>query len=503
MSILAKFNPFGQRSRAERKQPSSGFASRGLLQAAQAGRTEASWGTTPNSADTNIFHNWTPIVARAREAALDNDYIRNYLKMVRDNVVGPKGFQLLPQIKDLDTGNSDRLAGDAIQAAYKEFSHKGNFDATGTMSRADFEALVAMTWATDGEAFIVRTTGPNAGPWGFSWQLRDATLLEVTHNEVLPSGNVIRFGIEYDANTWRPVRYHFRRYAQEQLDYVATYGSKYEIVDARDVIHVFRPEMTGQKRGLSQVRTAIWRLRMLKGFQDAAVTNAEATAEKLGIIKDPDGTNTEDEELEINSERASFLNIGNREFSPFTSQFPDSQTGPFCADMLRGSSAGLGVSYASLASDLTGVNFSSIRQGALDEREAWKGIQEWFVEACIRPMYESWLSHALLRERIKVNGRPLKPERIEKYKQVAWQGRRWSWIDPASEMAAHEKALALKLETRSSIIRDNGRDPDDVFHEISDEEGDMRDYGLDPTIHQPGATPNATGKTDNTNETAK
>jgi len=463
------------------------------------GRTEASWTTVPTTADMLIFQNWRTIVARAREAAHENDYARKFLQLVRDNTVGPKGFQLLARIMEVDqfghvafdpiTKNPkpDRFASDAIEDAYKDFSRRGNFETTGTMSRADVEALIATTWATDGEAIIVATYGKSAGPWGFAWQMRDATLLDPMHNEARPNGNIIRAGIEYDPKTWRPIAYWFRARDAQLLDYVETFGARYEVIPAQDVIHVFRPEMVGQKRGLSQLRTALWRFRQLKGFQDAATINARIGAAKMGFFRDSEAEDDENDELPMDAEPGVFENIGNRDFVQWNPQFPEKQVGPFTADLLRGAASGLCVSYANLSSDLTGVNYSSIRQGALDERESWKGIQEWMIACAVRTMFDTWLGYALLFGRITVNGKSLPFEKIEKFRRVEFQGRRWSWIDPSSEMAAHEKSIALKLESRSSVIRESGRDPDDVFREIAEETDDMKAAGIDPTVNQPGA----------------
>src|SRR5690606_25640865 len=47
---------------------------RSLMQAANTGRLEASWSSTPESADSIIFKNLRTLVARSRSAYLDGDY---------------------------------------------------------------------------------------------------------------------------------------------------------------------------------------------------------------------------------------------------------------------------------------------------------------------------------------------------------------------------------------------------------------------------------------------
>jgi lambda family phage portal protein len=141
----------------------------------------------------------------------------------------------------------------------------------------------------------------------------------------------------------------------------------------------------------------------------------------------------------------------------------------------------LHVSYNNLASDLTSVNFSSIRQGALDEREVWKGLQEMVIEQWNDWLYERWLQRGLLAEAITVAGKPLRFDRITKYRAVSWQGRRWGWIDPQAEMSANEKAIAMRIKTRSEVIREtSGRDSADVWSEFARDDADMEALGVTP-----------------------
>ncbi len=142
----------------------------------------------------------------------------------------------------------------------------------------------------------------------------------------------------------------------------------------------------------------------------------------------------------------------------------------FAKSMLRGASAGLGVMYNDLASDLEGVNFSSIRQGALDIREHWKELQEWLIEALCKPVREEWMKCALLGSHIALkNGKPLPPEKLQIYSELHCQPRRWSWIDPKSEINANVTAIRAGLTSLSQVIREQGRDPDQVAQELADD----------------------------------
>jgi lambda family phage portal protein len=165
-------------------------------------------------------------------------------------------------------------------------------------------------------------------------------------------------------------------------------------------------------------------------------------------------------------------------FKESNPNYPNGELQIFSKSMLRGIASGLGVAYNSLANDLEGVNFSSIRQGALDEREFWKERQEWFIESFMEPIFELWLPVALLGNRIKIDGNPLRPEKIDKYREVQWQPRRWQWIDPRADVNAAIESKNNLLTSPGQIIRDQGRDPSSVWREISNDIDQMKQAGI-------------------------
>jgi len=464
-----------------------------IFQAAGNGRLESSWAATPTSIDAWIYQHLMTLVARSREQAENNDHGKKFVQLVRDNVAGPKGFTLQAQVKD-PNGTPDILASNAIEDAFARFSKRGHFDVTGSLSRTDAERLLVANLAIDGEVIVVARYGRELNEFGFAVQFVDPVLLDPTHYQVIGNGNVIRHGIEMNANG-KPVAYHFRQMDERQVGYISSASAgTYDRVPAENVRHIFMPEKIGQKRGLPWMRTALWRMRMLSGFEDAAVVNARVGAAKMGFFRDPEGQNDEDDDIPMEGDPGTFEDIGNRELVQWNPQFPDQSIDPFTKSLLRSIASGLNVSYNNLASDLTSVNFSSIRQGALDEREVWKGIQEMLVGQWCDWVFEKWLERALLAQSVTVANKPLRFDRIEKYRAVSWQPRRWAWIDPSSEVAANEKAIAMKIKSRSEIIREtSSRDPADVWDEISREDKDMAAVGVVPELMagSPGAAPNS------------
>lgn len=440
-----------------------------MFTGASVDRFGTAWGTQPLTADEVINKNQRILVARSREQAANNDYAKKFLRLCRNNIVGPKGVLL--QAKSIDnSGKLDTAANEAIELAFDAWGHKANCDVTGKLSWRAIQAACINSAAKDGEFFVRLVFGADAGPWGFSLQLLDPQRCPVDMVEDrLNNGNFIRQGIEFN-RYGRPIAYYFSTVDESDENYRWA-GRDFVRIPAGEILHGFTDDMVGQKRGLPWMATSLFRMRHLGGMEEAALINARAGANKMGFIEWDENTGPEydeDDELIIDSEPGEFnvLPQGAR-IKDWSPQYPNGEFAGFSKQMLRGMASGMGVPYNELANDLEGVNFSSIRQGTLDSRENWKELQEWLIENLHQPVFEAWLPRALLSGRITVKGRSLKPERIDRYSQIEWQPRRWQWIDPSSDVAAAEKAKNNGLTSPSRIIRESGNDPDAVWKETA------------------------------------
>ncbi|WPZ28965.1 phage portal protein [Sulfitobacter sp. OXR-159] len=463
-------------------------AGRRMFDAGQSDRLTGNWSTTPLTADDVIRRNLRALVARSREQAANNDHGRAFLRMVRQNIIGPRGIQMQAQSKD-DDGSLDMEANAAIEAAWAEWSKAENCDVTGRLPLRQLQGLAVQTAARDGEFFVQIVTGRDAGPWGFALNVIDPQRCPVDLDEVkLAGGRFIRHGIEF-SQYGRPVAYYFTTTAAEESDY--SYGGRSFVrIPADQIIHPFVSDMIGQKRGLPWMATALWRMHQLEQVEKAALVNAREGANKAGFIEWDEGygadavdENDEPIEVEIESEAGVYheLPAGAR-FKEYNPTYPSGEFAVFAKHQLRGISAGLGVAYNNLASDLEGVNYSSIRQGTIDEREHWKDLQEWVVESLMAPIFTRWLKRSLVAGKIKRGGKPLPAEKLGKFSQVAWQPRRWDWIDPNADVKAAVTAKNNLLMSPSQIIRDRGQDPQTVWRDIARDIADMRAAGIPEEI---------------------
>ncbi|MFB9149535.1 phage portal protein [Roseovarius ramblicola] len=468
--------------RRKTRHPNLARAALRHFKAGQQDRLTGSWGTTPLTADDIVRRHQRVLVARSREQCANNDYARHFLSLVRRNVVGPRGVQLQAQSRDQD-GSLDTLANDAIERAWREWSRAENCDVTGRQSLRSLQTSAVTSAARDGEFMFRIVTGRDAGPWGIALQVIDPQRCDPDyHEDRMRNGHFIRHSIEFN-RFGRPLAYHFTTlHPEDDVDAYTVGGRSFVRVPASQIVHGFLPDMVGQKRGLPWTATALWRLQMLGGFENAALVNARVSASKGGFFEWQEGYGPEadeDEEIFMEAEPGQFQELpAGVKFNAWQPQYPSGEFGPFQKAMLRGIASGLDVTYVNLANDLEGVNFSSIRQGTLDEREHWKEMQEWLVESMLHRVFEAWLPRAVLAGRIRVNGNPLRPDRLDKYREVEWQPRRWDWIDPNADVKAAVASKNNLLASPGQLIRDRGRDPDTVWKEIGRDIAAMRDANI-------------------------
>lgn len=426
----------------------------------------ADWALTPESPFQLVHNNLTNLRARARAEFRKNDYARRAVGMMKNGIVGPEGFSLQCQFED--SRGVDTVANRAFEEHFRRWADdKRQVDWT---ERQDLTSMchgLVGQLCTDGEFFIRKRLG--SGEFGLQLEIFDPMLIDVTYNDELRNGNKVRFGIELDGRN-RPVRY----WTHGDSDYYAFSRGQRTGIPADEVYHVFIPEAVGQLRGLPWLATPMYRMHMLDGFEEASIVNARVGASKMGFKKSRDPEAYEGElgtggagVDEITPGMVGYLGE-NEEWVAHNPDYPAGEFEPFVKQMLRGVASGLELSYPGLANDLAGVNYNSLRHDALETRDVFMRIQEWFIGCFLRELWSDWLFMALPRGiPIPRNGGGYRPagKPLEAYKRVRWQGRRWQWVDPLKEVQASKEAIALGVTTRAQVIRDSGRDPEEVFAE--------------------------------------
>lgn len=451
--------------------PSVAPVAKRRFEASQINRLTSSWMAGNAAIDAELRSDLDALRSRSRDLVKNNTYARKFVRSVRTNVAGTEGFTLQVRVTD-PNGQPDSGANRAIERAWYRYSRPGNCEVTRRLSRPDMERLICEVLPTDGEVILREVRGRARGEYGLQWELIDTDRLDTNYNVPHVNGrNAIVMGVEIDTYG-APVAYHL------WSGHPASYGGRKERqrVPASEIIHAFIPLFAGQTRGIPWMHAAMKMLHDLGGYREAAVIAARVGAAKMGIWETPDDAPPPNSEPgDTPTEHITDATPGHFDFAPagyklhtYDPAYPHDQFDAFCKAALRGVAGGIGMAYNSLANDLEGVNYSSIRAGVLEERDEWMVIQNWMTSAILTPMYERWLELSLAMGMIKLdNGSPLPLSKIDKFREHGFQGRRWSWVDPKKDIEAAILAIDAKLTSPQAVAAQSGRDIEDILDDIA------------------------------------
>jgi lambda family phage portal protein len=450
--------------------------------AAEISRLTSSWNGSNHSIDRDLVNTLPTLRGRSRDLCANNEYAKRFIHQCKVNIVGAQGITLQNRSRE-NSGQLDRPANNAIETAWKTWSSRGNCDVTGKLTRADIERLIVETVARDGEILIRKVPGyKNSSKYAL--QVIEADYLDHKANEERSNGRTV-MGVDLDM--WgKPVSY--RILTKHPGDRVATQNREHKVIPAEEILHLYVPMRAHQTRGVPWMHAAMVSLWDVGGYREAAIVAARVGAAKMGFFMSPTGEEYTGDDKDAAGNIITEAQPGTFDQLPegttlesWDPTYPHDQFESFNKAMLRGIAGGLGVAYHSFANDLEGVNFSSARAGILEERDTWMMLQEWLITGFNSQIYPEWLKGSLMRGQILLpNGKPLPREKFSKFNSATWQARRWSWVDPLKDIQANREAIAQRVRSISSVIRETGNDPDDVFDEIQQERMKLEEMGIEP-----------------------
>jgi lambda family phage portal protein len=460
------------------------------LQAARMDRLTSDWLATEQSLNQDLRTDLNRTRARGRDLALNNDYATKFVGMVKNNIIGPGGIRLQMRVED-KPGAPDRLANNAIEDAWAEWSK--TCDITGQQSLRDLCETLVGGLPSDGEFMLRLVRGTESGnKFGLALQIIDVDRIDTTYNVAgTPGRNAIIMGVEINVHR-RPVAIHV--FVAHPND--GSNGSRIRMrLDINDTLHRFRVERAEQLRGIPWMAPGMISLHHLGNFKLSALLAAEHGANHYGFFTTPDGIaplGVDDGGTTTTvSQPGTFDTLANGvSFQPFQSPYPNEVFGPFVKTTLQRIASGWRVAYHSLANDLEGVSYSSIRSGSLEERDRWAADQEWFISSTMEPIFQAWLQSALLMGAITMpNGSALPAAKIAKFSRHEWQPRRWEWVDPKGDMEAKILAVKAGLMSPQDLASAMGYDFDDVLTAIAAAQTQAATLGVKLTAYDP--TPGA------------
>ncbi len=477
-----------------------------MFASAQVSRLTGDWPVSISSADSEVLVSAIATRSRMRQLERDDDYMRRMLRLYQNNVIGHQGIQLQMKIKNSSAAGGkpsyDTDANTAVQTAWKNALKPKNCCVNRSLSGVQLQRMVIRAVKRDG-AILIRIFRGFKNDFAFALQPLEIDFLNFFFCGRAPgSGNLVKFGIEYDQYD-APVAFWILSRHPGEVFSQDNYGKTYQTrVPASDILIIQDFDRANQRLGMPDLCSVATRLNMLHKTLEAVAVATRAGAAKMGFIErekateyegkvDPEGNPIE----ELSPGSIEQLGDGEK-FVGFDPKQPTEALQPFVKEELRGASAGAGLDYAAVANDRESENYSSLKAGRLETKAQYEWDQMMITEQLMQPWFEEWLPFAIASGQLEIPA-----TKIQKILDGEnWQPRVWASVEPMKEVQADLLEISGKLASRREKIAERGRNIEDVDEELQEDFESLKAHGLDqldavkPVIQSGPETPDGEAK---------
>ena len=413
-------------------------------------RVNSHWSAVNQSAEYTDRYYRDIVRARARDLERNSDLMNSVVGPFMRNVVG-KGFVLQAETKN-DTLNEQ------IEKLWKVWCKPRNCDVTGTQSLNQILRMAVRRKKIDGGILFVKCYTPG-GVLPFKLQMVEVDELESSHIAPTKPGHHLVGGIEYDR--WNaPVGYWIKQYTVDGMSISEPVYRK-----AQDVIFYFSKRRPSQLREMSDVSQTITRIRDANEFMSAVSLKQRIEACLSVFIKkavpasglgragtsDPHKRTYDGKMLTPGMIRE--LNVGD-DVITINPQGQATDAASFIKLQQRMIGAGQGISYEATSRDMSQTNYSSARQGLIEDSMTYAEEDE-LLSNVMDEIYETFLISAVLAGAVSI---PDFWENKDEYFLHRFEKPPKAWIDPVKEVTATKLALQTGQKTFKQIAAENGSD---------------------------------------------
>lgn len=412
-------------------------------------RTSPSLRSGGGDADAAAINGRRRLAHLSRDIARNNGMGERALQIITNNVIG-SGIH--PKLVSEDKG---------LVAEFLKRS-RANFDTTavdfdGINNLPGILRMAVRAMVQDGGALIV---WPDAFSNRFQVRVLEIDYLDDRLSGPLPnSGNMLSEGIEYD-QMGRVVAYHI--YEEHPGAVVRTQfgtGLASVRIDAARVIHLYRADRPGQRRGVSWFAPVLTDMAALADNDEAQLMRQKIAACFAAFWR-TDKADAAAAGIPPTLAPGLIQQIGEGDDVTFAN--PPDVTGydDFAKVHLRRVAMGIGVTYEEFTGDLSGVNFSSGRMGRIpfgQNVDAWQWTL--VIPRLCQPMGQWTLRNWVYDDPSVL--RRLRDARIE------WTPPPPVIADPKAETGVAVSKIEAGLSSRHREIRALGYDPEDIDLEIA------------------------------------
>jgi len=420
------------------------------------------------SINAEIYESHRALVGRSRQMAADNPFIKRFLALCKVNIVGDHGIRVQSRLRAPDN-TFDKEKNKLVEKHWRRWSGMKNCTVSCNLTFLDVQRLVVESVKRDGEVLVHLVRGFD-NEYGFALEVLDADYLDLQYDRPPDmDGNYIRSSVEF--NQWNaPVAYHLLTQHPGENVYMSTDRRYRRRIPANDMLHIFDTIRAGQVRGIPATHAALIASKHLHEYIRSTLVAARVIASKFAVITTPasdgyKGTTSVDGNVKDQAEAGMIwrLNQG-QSMEVFDPKQPSGEFDPFTRVLIQELAVALNVSYASLSEDLSRANFGSQRTSLTGERDIWKLDHRFFSSHLICPVFQAMIPMGMMFNAEMQSS--LNFIDLDGLRDVVYQGRGWTWIDPAKDAQANMRQVQLGSLTYEQLFALEGKDLQEQFDQI-------------------------------------
>ena len=442
--------------------------------AADNGRSNMNWRAVNEAADLTDRSARDVVRARARDLERNSDIFNSVVSSYKRNIIGT-GFTL--QVR---TGNDELDS--QIEKLWKRWTKKQNCDVTQQQSFNDLLRMAVVRKKVDG-GIIFKKCYTKGGVLPFKLQALEVDELAGSVASPHTKGNRVVGGVELDQYN-RPVGYWIEQYNIDGWEM-----NEPVYYPAKDIIFYYSKKRPSQLREISDMTQSLTRIRDANEFITAVSMKERVAACFALLIKravplgglvgransaqDSQSRKTYNNRM-LTPGMVSELNAGD-DAQVVDPKDSSSDATTFLKLIQRLIGAGQGLSYEATARDMSETNYSSARQGMIEDDLTYAEEIELLQENLMSEVYETFLISAVLSGKISIPDFWADPS---KYMEHKWTASSKRWIDPQKEAGANKTALESGIKSFKQISAEQGCDWKEQIDDMAEVAAYAKEKGI-------------------------
>lgn len=457
------------------------------------------WGLSGAGPNDSGYSSLSVLRRRARSLVRNAPNIRGGVNSWVANIVGTG---LTPHWQ-LDNKEQREELQEAWNESAPELDHHD------TQSVYGVQAQIGEAEYVDGEALAQFVdmcpgwTNPRTGlPLRVPFQVRvlEADHLDNGYNEVLPNGDPVRYGIQWDKKTKKRKGFWLSREHPGETLWSNSLTDRY-FVPVGNMGHVFYPGRLGQARGMTALAAAITACReqelaihyeLVRRKSQSTLTGAiyQDSPAMPGHQINPGGARPAGSapvapvgpgQARVEISPGTFQRLGKDERITF---FASADVGANYTDFIkfhdRRVAKSSRITYEQLTGNLEGVNFSSIRFGLIEFRRScdmWR--QRTIVHQFCHPMAIRWLRAGVLNGSFKTISAASYLANPRAFWRIDWRAPAWESVNRLQDAMADLLVMRSGTNSRPEIAaKRSGRRYTEIDLENKEAAGNAENLGL-------------------------